>query len=254
MANLNGFNAATVEPSQDFDPIPAGKYLAVITDSERKPTKSGTGQYLQLSLQILEGPYKGRYVWARLNLHNPNPTTVQIARQELSAICRAVGVMQPTDSVELHNIPLIITVKLKKREDTGELTNEVRSYAKREAAASNIAPPQANNPPLRGVAETGALFSRVFRRRFSSPEGLPSRHQRDGDRDAGSRTAIPAVSEPLLAALSRADGDQPMGPALSRPGAERPGSHERQAADREAGSIRRGIPARPAQAGSGQPA
>ena len=92
MANLNGFNAATVEPSQDFDPIPAGKYLAVITDSEMKPTKSGTGQYLQLSLQILEGPYKGRYVWARLNLHNPNPTTVKIARQELSAICRGCGV------------------------------------------------------------------------------------------------------------------------------------------------------------------
>jgi len=146
MANLNGFNAHEVEPTSNFEPLPAGKYLAVITDSEMKPTKSGTGQYLQLSLQILEGPYKGRYVWARLNLHNPNPTTVQIARQELSAICRAVGVMQPTDSVELHNIPLIITVKLKKREDTGEMTNEVRSYAKREAAASNIAPPQANNP------------------------------------------------------------------------------------------------------------
>ena len=100
MANLNGFNAATVEPSQDFEPIPAGKYLAVITESEMKPTKNANGQYLQLTFQILDGPYKGRYVWARLNLQNPNPTTVQIARQELSSICRAAGVLQPGDSVD----------------------------------------------------------------------------------------------------------------------------------------------------------
>ena len=33
---------------------------------------------------------------------------VKIARGELSAICRAVGVMQPRDSVELHNVPLEI--------------------------------------------------------------------------------------------------------------------------------------------------
>ena len=146
MANLNGFNAAQVEPSKDFEPIPAGKYLAVITETEMKPTKNGSGQYLQLSFQILDGPFKGRFVWARLNLNNSNPTTVQIARQELSAICRAVGVMTPGDSVELHNIPLVVTVKLKKRDDTGELTNEVKGYAKRDAAASSPTPAQATNP------------------------------------------------------------------------------------------------------------
>jgi hypothetical protein len=146
MANLNGFNAAQVEPSQDFEPIPAGKYLAVITETEMKPTKNGSGQYLQLAFQILDGPFKGRFVWARLNLNNSNPTTVQIARQELSAICRAVGVMTPGDSVELHNIPLVVTVKLKKRDDTGELTNEVKGYAKRDAATSSPTPAQATNP------------------------------------------------------------------------------------------------------------
>jgi len=146
MANLNGFNAATVEPSQDFEPIPAGNYLAVITESEMKPTKNGGGQYLQLAFQILDGSHKGRFVWSRLNLHNANPTTVQIARQELSAICRAVGVMAPNDSVELHNIPMVITVKLKKRDDTGEMTNEVRGYARREAASTSATPAQAANP------------------------------------------------------------------------------------------------------------
>lgn len=151
MATLNGFNANQVEPSQDFEPIPAGKYLAVITESEMKPTKNGGGQYLQLTFQVLDGPYKGRCVWARLNLHNTNATTVQIARQELSAVCRAVGVMTPVDSVELHNIPLVITVKLKKRQDTGDMGNEVRGYAKRDAAPASAQPAQATNttPPWR---------------------------------------------------------------------------------------------------------
>lgn len=75
-----------------------------------------------------------------------NPTTVQIARQELSAICRSVGVMTPGDSVELHNIPLVITVKLKKRDDTGEMANEVKGYAKRDAAPASATPTQASNP------------------------------------------------------------------------------------------------------------
>lgn len=135
MANLNGFNATEVEPTTSFDPLPAGKYLAAITESEMKPTKSGSGSYLQLTFTVLEGEYKNRILWARLNLNNPNATAVKIARSELSAICHAVGVMQPRDSVELHNLPLVVTAKLKKRDDTGELTNEIKGYAKKESAA-----------------------------------------------------------------------------------------------------------------------
>ena len=149
MANLNGFNAHEVEPSTSFDPLPAGKYLAVITASEMKPTKAGDGSYLELTFTVLEGPYKNRTLWARLNLDNPNATAVKIARGELSAICRAVGVMQPRDSVDLHNLPLVVTVKLKKRDDTGELTNEVKGYAKKESAAGQPqqAAPTDNTPP-----------------------------------------------------------------------------------------------------------
>jgi hypothetical protein len=149
MANLNGFNATEVEPTSSFEPIPAGKYLAAITESEMKPTKNGSGSYLQMTFTIIEGEFKNRVLWARLNLNNPNATAVKIARSELSAVCHAVGVMQPRDSVELHNLPLVITVKLKKREDTGELTNEIKGY---EPKASSTGQPQqapvtSNTPP-----------------------------------------------------------------------------------------------------------
>ncbi len=144
MANLNNFDATNVDPSVALDPIPAGKYLAAITDTEMKPTKAGGGKYLQLTFQVLDGEYKGRLVWARLNLENKSEMTVKIARGELSAICRAVGVMAPKDSVELHNIPLEISVGLKKRDDNGEFTNVIKGYAKK---GSNVGGSVATTAP-----------------------------------------------------------------------------------------------------------
>ena len=147
MANLNGFNAANVEPAVDFDPIPAGKYLAVITTSEMKPTKTGNGTFLDLTFQVLEGQYKNRMLWSRLNLDNPNAQAVQIAQAELSAICRAVGVITPKDSIELHNLPLLVTVKVKKREDTGDLMNEIKGYTKKESATGLPQQETSSTPP-----------------------------------------------------------------------------------------------------------
>jgi hypothetical protein len=151
MANLRGFDANQVEPTGDFDPIPAGKYLAVIIESDMKPNKAGTGSYLQLTFEIIDGQHKGRLLWTRLNLDNPNATAVAIAKAELSAICRAVGVMAPNDSVELHNLPLMIHVKCRKRPDTDEIVNEVKGYspkaAQAEPPAVKPAPAANNNPP-----------------------------------------------------------------------------------------------------------
>ena len=142
MANLNGFDANTVEPADELEPIPAGKYIAVITDSEMKPTKSGSGNYLQLTFQIVEGEYANRLLWVRLNLDNPNATAVDIARRELSSICRSVGVLVPTDSVDLHNLPCCIHVRVKRRNDTGELQNEIKGYSGRDAIATPTAASQ----------------------------------------------------------------------------------------------------------------
>jgi hypothetical protein len=138
MADLNGFDANNVEPNAGFDPLPTGKYVAAITASEMKTTKNGKGEYLQLEMEVLEGAFKGRKVWDRLTLKHPNTQTVEIARGTLSAICRAVNVLRPRDSIELHNLPLVVSVAIKNREDTGEPTNTVKGYAKRDAA--NAAP------------------------------------------------------------------------------------------------------------------
>jgi len=130
MADLNGFNANDYEDDfMDFEPIPAGKYPMAITASELKPTKAGDGSYIELELTVVDGEFEGRKVWDRLCINHPKEQTQTIARGKLSSICKAVDVILPQDSCELHNIPLLVKVKQKKREDNGEMTNEVSYYS-----------------------------------------------------------------------------------------------------------------------------
>jgi len=139
MADLSGFDASTVEPNEGFTAIPAGDYPVIITASEMKPTKNGEGKFLELKLQILSGPHQNRQLFDRLNLVNKNEMAVQISKGTLSAICRAVNVMTPKDSAELHNKPLTAIVKVKE-DKNGNKQNEVKGYKPRhtEGAQSSL--------------------------------------------------------------------------------------------------------------------
>jgi hypothetical protein len=126
--NLSDFDATTHEPLNHFDPVPAGTYRAMAIASENKPTRAGTGHYLEIMWEIIEGEYQGRRLWSRLNLDHPNEETVKFALRELSSICRALGVLRPRDSTELHNKPLLLRVAVKPRKDNGELANFIKGY------------------------------------------------------------------------------------------------------------------------------
>lgn len=146
MAQLN-FDASEVPTMDNFDPIPAGSYLAIISDSEMKPTNKGDGNYLKLTFEVVqEGEYQGRKVWSQLNLDNPNPTAVQIAMRELSSICHAAGKLQVNDSSELHNVPMVIKVKIK-QEPGRNPQNQITGY---EAAGGDA--PTATSAPVQQTA------------------------------------------------------------------------------------------------------
>jgi hypothetical protein len=50
-------------------------------------------------------------------------------------------VIKPHDSNELHNILLVITVKAKRDDNTGNIYNEVKGYSKRESLLPATPPP-----------------------------------------------------------------------------------------------------------------
>lgn len=151
MGNLSGFDANKYEPQSSFDALPAGWYEAFIANSEKKPTKAGTGEYLQLELEIMGPSHAGRKVWDRLNINNPNDQAVQIALATLSSICRAVGVMTPKDSAELHNKPLMVKLAVSSDAQYGE-RNEVKEYKAKEQAAP-VAGNGGGKPPKFGDDE-----------------------------------------------------------------------------------------------------
>lgn len=161
MANLTGIYNPEAEASQDVGCIPTGEYLAQIVDSDMKPTAENTGEYLELTHEVLDGPYKGRKVWSRLNLINDNAQAVEIANRDFSAIRHATGVLNPKDSFDLHRKPMVIRVEMipagtliKKGRRAGQTTdrdrNEIRAWKAAEgvtAAPTAAAPAAASATP-----------------------------------------------------------------------------------------------------------
>lgn len=116
MASLN-FNAASVAPMQSFTPIPAGEYIAQITDSSIKKNSNETGMLLNITWTILDGQFTNRKVFDRINVSHQDRKTEEIGQKKLSAICHAIGVMQLNDSNQLHGRPCKIDVTVRAKQE-----------------------------------------------------------------------------------------------------------------------------------------
>ncbi len=147
--DLNGFNALEIEPSATFQPMPAGWYKCVITEAVEGINKAGTGSYLKLSIEVIDGDHTGRNVFEYLNLKHEKEVAVQIAQQALSAICRAIGVNSPKDSAELCDKPLMVKMAVTPASGGYEASNNAKGYEAVSDGASAQAAPS-------GVASNGA--------------------------------------------------------------------------------------------------
>lgn len=150
MAELN-FNSANVEPQQSFDPIPKGWYDLNIEECELKPTKAGTGSYLSLQLKVDGGEFHNRTVFDMITYSNPNAQAVEIGHRKLSALCRAVGIVElnSTDLLLNRKVAAKVGIKIDK---TGEYdpSNDVKEY---KSAAAATAPVVGN---VAGASQTTA--------------------------------------------------------------------------------------------------
>lgn len=151
MSNLN-FNAAEVEPQSEFTTLPAGEYMVMITGSEVKPTKNGTGQYLQTTLQVIDGHYKNRLIFDRINIQNANPTAQEIGQRALSALCHAVGHLQVKDSSELHHKPFIVRLSVRQDQQYGD-SNEVKAYKSASGSTPTVSTRPAVSQPAQSTAQ-----------------------------------------------------------------------------------------------------
>jgi hypothetical protein len=142
------FDASQVDTSS-YSELPEGQYVAVINKAERKPTKRGDAEYLSLEFQIVSDHQNGRKLWENLNLWNANQDAVKIAFASLASICKAVGVLKPTDTDQLVNKPMRITIKHKADRQSGELQAKISKFEPTTPQAPTQYAPPAPTVPTR---------------------------------------------------------------------------------------------------------
>lgn len=142
------FDPNTVPADEDRELLPAGLYVAQVIESEVKATKSGSGQILKLTWEILQGPSSRRRVWQQINIVNANPTAQKIGQQELKRITDALGLGPITNSDALHFKPLTIQVAVKEAEGQYTAQNVIKDVraANVGAVVTNDEPPFAAAP------------------------------------------------------------------------------------------------------------
>lgn len=168
MADLYGGQGLDTNQVQDtFEALPAGEYPVRIVDSEVKVTNDGHGQYLNLKIQVDDGPCKGRVFFDKINLKNANPKAVAIGQSMLKRLVKATGA--PThirDSAELHNLPFIAVTKVDRDDKFGDkaVLKSCKPYGQAAAPAQQQAPaaapaqqPAPAAPPAQQPAAGGGM-------------------------------------------------------------------------------------------------
>lgn len=123
------FNTEDHDEMSGFEPLPAGVYVSEIIKSEVKDTRDKTGKYISLQFKVTEGKHKGRYIFANLNVVNKNAQAVEIAQRELKSICVACGFEgELEDTVDLHEIPIGIKLKIKPADANWPASNQITKY------------------------------------------------------------------------------------------------------------------------------
>jgi len=150
MADLNGFDAnALPSPAADHGSglVPPGRYEAVASASEMRRSRNGNATYLEVELELTAGEHRGRRLWDRFMMeHSTSGRAVELGRRKLASLCRAVGVDSPSDSSELHGIPVTAVVVQEVRKDTGDVVNRVKGYEPMPRPSSGPLPTDRTRP------------------------------------------------------------------------------------------------------------
>ena len=131
MAQLpNVFKASEHEKmSSNFEPLPAGWYLAEIVKSEILETKAKNGnKYIKLRFKIIDGKFENRLVFNNLNIINSNSIAEEIAKKELATISEICEEDEIDDTDQLHNIPMGIRLTIREATASYPASNEIKEY------------------------------------------------------------------------------------------------------------------------------
>ena len=165
MAHIE-FDANEYEPMGNFDPLPKGEYMVVISGSEIKDNSKGTGKYLLLVYDVVDGEYHGRKLFDRLNIINDSAQAQQIGKGQLSAICRAVNVHHLNDTCELHDKPFIVKVGINPATEKFEASNSIKGYKTKDGESVSKKTETKSSPSQSSPAATTTTSESASKKKF----------------------------------------------------------------------------------------
>jgi hypothetical protein len=144
MADLRGHYDSEAEPSSGFEVLPAGTYTVKITGGDWKNSNAKDeygnlkgGRYLQIDMEVVDGPHQGSVIVDRFNLDNPSREAVRIANSQFAALRKAVGIPNPKDTADMVGPRFQLALKCeKRRDDPDKMTNRVQRYVEKGQAAT----------------------------------------------------------------------------------------------------------------------
>lgn len=160
MPALN-FKATDYAQVKSWEPLPEGWYLCVIEDSEERQTKAGTGSYYNLKFNVVQKEGNGRVFWTMLNINNPNPKAVEIAKGQLHEIMRAIGLEEIKDTVQLHNKPIMVKLKVVHDDWKNEDVNKPVGYKARNPSVDLVAKHEEPKPAAKPSAAAQELENNI---------------------------------------------------------------------------------------------
>ena len=136
------FNSSAIPEDTGPEPLPAGDYCIYIESSDIRTEDDGTQKLSMVAKVIQPEQYAGRTLFPSFTMYSANADHVKTGQRLLALVCKAVGVIHPRDSVELHDKPFFTRV-VPKSASNGKVYSNLQTFW----STASQAPPMPKTAP-----------------------------------------------------------------------------------------------------------
>lgn len=149
------FDVSDYEAPTDFEIMPEGTEVRM-SAVETEDKDCNGGQMVACKFKILEGEYKGRYVWQNFIFEHTSEKAVNFGRRMLSGWARACGKPNAKSTDELLERPFWCKLGIEKGVGQYKDKNVIASFLMPESAEAPKSQPKAEKPASTQAAKEEA--------------------------------------------------------------------------------------------------
>ena len=115
--------------ANEFEPVPAGTYPAVIKEAEEKITKDGEGRMIKFNFEIVGPNYAGKHIWGYIITAHRDPQKLSMGRRHMANLLDALGTGRRIDDTDIF-LGRMTPIKVKVQQATEQYaaSNNIVEY------------------------------------------------------------------------------------------------------------------------------